>query len=289
MLGVDLATGTFQVRVDGFEDTGAQWRFPLRDVTGLRFPAGSVALPAAARGRLADADARYGETVVRPTSARSAAATSAAIRSAQERASRLLREQLGRAPRRLRTRSAEPDERLMRAWAAFAEAEGCSDIDHDVASAWVSNPDGYETVKAHMIVMARMGLVRYAGPELRDPTLLRGGLSARARRGHVAARLGFVRAFFALAGLTEVDLWRGFVVRRGRPLTGAPTLLGATFDGRVAREHFTTAHPDAAASGLHRSWVDVDRLFMTYLETPALSEKYHESEAVLLGDPRRLI
>ncbi len=81
---------------------------------------------------------------------------------------------------------------------------------------------------------------------------------------------------------------RGFVVRRGRRLTGAPPLLGATFDGRVAREHFTTAHPDASASALHRSWVDVDR-FMTYRETPALSATNHESEAVLLGDPTRLI
>ena len=291
ILEVDPATATFRVRVEAFEDAEAVWTFALRDVASLRFPQEGPVLPALAVRRLADADSAYRDVRTRVPLPRVVEETHAIIRRTQERAERLLAAQMGGRGLRLRLASAvgEADARLVELWEQFAQAERCAELEQDVATAWVSNPRGYETVKAHMIVMARMGLTRYTGPELRDSSQLTGLRSVAARRRHVTARLGFVRAVFARAGVAEVQLWRGFIVRREAPVAAVPALLSATFDRRVALQHFRAAHPNANGAALHRASVPVDRLFMTYLETAAMSSRYLESEAVVLGDGSRLI
>ena len=42
---------------------------------------------------------------------------------------------------------------------------------------------------------------------------------------------------------------------------------------------------DADAALLARQRVPVSRLFMTFLETAAMNDRYREAEAALIGDP----
>jgi hypothetical protein len=40
---------------------------------------------------------------------------------------------------------------------------------------------------------------------------------------------------------------------------------------------------------LCRQNVSIARLLMTFLETPAMNERYREAEAVLIGDPSEVV
>ena len=57
-------------------------------------------------------------------------------------------------------------------------------------------------------------------------------------------------------------------------------LVSASFSRRVAESHFGSA--DAAAGALYRQRLQPGRLFMTFLETGAMTRQYREAEAVLL-------
>jgi hypothetical protein len=52
----------------------------------------------------------------------------------------------------------------------------------------------------------------------------------------------------------------------------------------VAIAHFH-AGPATSTAALLRQPLPVDRLFMTFVETPAMNRQYLEAEAVLIGDP----
>jgi hypothetical protein len=62
---------------------------------------------------------------------------------------------------------------------------------------------------------------------------------------------------------------------------GELTLLVAGFSRAVAEAHFD----GGATAAMWRQVVGLDRLLMTFLETPALNAAFQEAEAVLLGDP----
>ena len=64
----------------------------------------------------------------------------------------------------------------------------------------------------------------------------------------------------------------------------AQAFVSATFDPAVADAHFAGGVTTIAAA-LYRQSVPVERLFMTYRETPAMNRQFRESEGVLLGDP----
>lgn len=94
------------------------------------------------------------------------------------------------------------------------------------------------------------------------------------------ARLGFVRAMFAGAGVLELTLYRGYAVSGGWTPDRAVTLVAASADRAVAESHFDAP---TAAGVLQRATVGIDRIFMTWLETPQLSHPYRESEVVLIA------
>jgi hypothetical protein len=96
--------------------------------------------------------------------------------------------------------------------------------------------------------------------------------------------MGFTRALWSRAD-GQVMLYRG-VAFHDRPATTdslgrrETPLTSASFSGQVAESHFHA--PDAAAAALYRLRLAPERLFMTFLETAAMSRQFREAEAVLL-------
>jgi hypothetical protein len=80
-------------------------------------------------------------------------------------------------------------------------------------------------------------------------------------------------------------IYRGIGLQADSELEpAAAALISVTLSGAVAESHFNSASCPAGA--LLRRQLPVDRLFMTFLETPAMNEKYREAEAVLFGNGR---
>jgi hypothetical protein len=138
----------------------------------------------------------------------------------------------------------------------------------------VSNPNSGELVKGHRIVIAELGLVAYAGKVVRDPGLFDDPWSRQRRAEHVLARLGFVHALFARLGHDHLVLYRGL---------SAEGPVHPTFSRDVAMSLFESGS-DRATRVLLRQAVPVDRVFMTYYETPQMNAPFKEAEAVLLYD-----
>jgi hypothetical protein len=278
---VDHELAMFDVRVEAFEDIGSVWRLPAADVSRLQFPRDGRTLPASTVRRLQSVDARLNRIhPIRRASARTAAATESAIVDASRRATSFL---LNDGPQQLLslpTRNRVGTARLHRALRRFLADSKIAGLDEEIARAWASNPSGYETIKAHLIVMAQMGLLAYRGSALRDESLLRGVRAEAARRTHVTERLGFVRAMFEVAGTSHVTLWRGsaFTGHDTRPAG----LVSTTFSPTVARSNFASRRPGQVGAALYRVEVPIRRLFMTYIDTPELSSRGRKAEAVVL-------
>jgi hypothetical protein len=60
--------------------------------------------------------------------------------------------------------------------------------------------------------------------------------------------------------------------------------VSATLSRDVATAHFDGG-PTTQTAVLWRQEVPITRLFMTFLETRGMNARFHEAEAVLIGEP----
>ncbi len=288
VMAVQTQIAMFSVRVDAFEDRGAVWHLPVREVAALDFKPHSHKLLSPKRsGELTRVDRTYPVHVaVRKPSARVSRNTEFAIKTARDSARAFLAS--ARKPDSLAIQSRRGNARLQELMTRFMTTVGCERIETEIARKWASNPHAHESVKAHMIVMARIGLGRYDAAPLRDRTTLLGPGTSWHRRRHIVHRIGFVGAMFEHYGFGTVQLWRGLTVAgSGLRKTSWP-LVSATFSRRVAQEHFASERSDQTGAALYRNCVPVSRLFMTYVETAHLNEPFREAEAVVVADPAAL-
>jgi hypothetical protein len=259
--GLSLARGSFAVRVDAFEDTGAVWEIPFEDVGRFQFALAAAETEVEA---LEAAVARLD----RPLRIEGADPAAALARIAEEREA--AREWLGPRPDPapyIARRAGEPA--LYEALAAFMESRGVADLERAFAERFVSNPRSGELVKGHAIVLAELGLCPFEGKVVRDAALFDGAGSRERRATHLLARLAFVQALWD----APVTLFRG----GADPPAGS--FVSATFSRAVAEANLD-GRPGAV---LWRGAVAPDRLFMTFMETEAMNVRYREAEAVVLG------
>jgi hypothetical protein len=280
VVGLHLAHGHFEVEVRAFEDAGARWLIPVESCAGYQFAPGEDATPEALAAledvvrRLDRPLALAADPAARvETRRRLAAERAAAARWLDERRA----SQLDLAAR-IRTR--EVDARiagLLEEWLARA---GLAELDAAFAATWVSNPRSGELVKGHAIVVAELGLCPFAGSVVRDPELFHGAASKERRAEHLLRRMGFVQALLARAP-SAPPLYRGMHFEGAASPRRLASFVSATFSLEVATANFAGG---AGSSGvLLRQPLPLERLFMTFLETRALSRSFREAEAILVG------
>ena len=189
---------------------------------------------------------------------------------------------LREARRRVARRRGEP--RLIAVLEEFLAERGLLELDRRFARAFVSNPRAGELVKGHALILAELGLCPYSGPIARDPRLLVAPDSRALRARHIVARLGFARALWTAWGLDTVTLYRAAATDAPLAAAEAPSgsFVSASFSAAVAEAHFAGG-PTTVAAVMWRRRVPVERLFMTFMETAALNERFLEAEAVLVG------
>jgi hypothetical protein len=284
VLGTDASRGEFEVEVGAFEDTGARWRLPVEDVSRFQFHLESPHLPDAEVHELEQLVARLSGRIRIPVEVEARERTLVDITAERGRLRPLLLDQAGLEEIELercvreRTGSAEAAAALE----VLLGAAGLGDLERSLSRTYVSNPNSGEVVKGHAIVIAEMGLCPYAGKAVRDEQLFEGDGSKDNRRRHILLRLAFLQELTALLGIAAVELYRGVALMSAVEAPRPSSLAATTFSREVATSHFDSHTPAAL---LARQRVPVSRLFMTFLETAAMNDRYREAEAVLIGDP----
>ena len=273
------ATGYVVVELAAFEDEGVHWEIELERLDRFQFAKGSSRVDGARLAELEEAVWRLDrplEIAVDPDAReRARSRLSAARAEAQQWLNRR------RVEVDLSKRKGDPS-----AWgllSAFVEERGLLEMERAFAERYVSNPGAGELVKGHRIVAAGLGLARYVGKIVRDPTLFDGAWSQERRADHLLARLAFVPELFRAAGHETVTLWRGLSSERPLEPLPPPSFVSATFSREVAESHFAGNEKTVAAI-LSRELVPVERLFMTYVETEAMNRQFLEAEAILIAD-----
>lgn len=290
VLSLEVQTATIVGCVADFEDVGAIWKLPFWDVSNFRVA------PSAKEISCAD-QKKFGDRCTALNKTQQIAACAADREQTETEIARLeikIRSWLGQHFADLPVLSGAMTDGVMpcvhwsAAFDAFIACADLADIDQAFAAQFASNPNASEMIKGHRIVLAQMGLVGYNGHIVRDPQTFQGAWSRERRRAHIVTRLAFMRVQASMLGLVELAVFRT-IYSDGR--LSAPRNTGfvsATFSAVVAAALFRSGQKTRCAT---LSWqqVPTGRLFMSYFETPALSARFQEAEAVLLFDPSNSI
>jgi hypothetical protein len=285
VLAVDDARGSFIVRIEAFEDRGACWELGLEEVERFQFSRDARTAGRVGVAQLAEARQRFNRHVHIEPEAGALDSTLRAIAAEQQQAAEALKPILpGLEGLDIYASRRNGEPQLWAALNRFLTERDLAALEDEFSGAFVSNPGAGELVKAHAMVLARLGLCPFDGKVLRDPAQLRAPWSTEVRARHLVARLGFMRALWAAWGIEEVMLYRAAASEGPLDPGRTGSWVSATFSREVAEAHFEGG-PTTRASAIWRQLVPVERMFMTFLETPAMNERFLEAEAVLVGDP----
>jgi len=273
--------GAFVVEINGFEDAGAHWELPLPNVTRFQFTHDASRTDTA---ELARAAAKFDHDMT--IDCDPAAREETEHRINEER--RAIHDRLtsGRydvdLPRRIAERTGVPA--LYELCRELMAERGIAELDDEFATVFVSNPASGELVKGHAIVLAELGLYPYHGGIVRNQDLFGGTRSKAHRANHIIARMALQRELWSMWGRATATVYRGTAVEGPLPTRSRSSFVSTTLSRDVATAHFDGG-PTTTTAVLWRQDVPIERLFMTYLETPAMNDPYAEAEALLLADP----
>lgn len=287
VIEVRVETGFVALRVDAFEDAGAIWEVPLEKVGHYQFAHGSSTATDAAIKEMQAAIERFDRETVIEADPEARRHTAESIVELQDGADDWLSEhsQFLEEKRRLPdVETRHGDGELAADLEAYMRERGLWDIERAFASQYVSSPYSGEVVKGHQMVIAELGLVSYSGPIVHDPAALSGDWDRERRADHIRTRLAFLRALFARLAIDHVVLWRGLAADEPLRLDRRRTFVSTSFSEIVARNLFESG-ADRPTRVLMSQSVPIERLFMTYLETAAMNDRFLEAEAVLLTHP----
>jgi hypothetical protein len=283
---VSADRGSFVVRVDAFEDGGAQWELGFEALDRFQFERGAARPSDRTLAELERSAAHFARDLSIECKDEARDDTLRRLRRRRDEV------RLWLAPRasalnvdlaeHIATRRGSPacygllDE--------FLGEHALDDLEHAFTTSFVTNPRAGEVVKGHAIVLAELGLSPYRGPAPRDPDLLSGPRSRARRADHLLWRLALTQELFAALGARSVTLYRAAATDGTLLPRRTGSLVSATFSRDVADAHFAGG-PTTRAAALWRQEIPTDRMLMSFLETRAMNERFREAEAILLADP----
>ncbi len=282
VLSVNEDIASFTVEVRAFEDIGAHWTYPLWQADKFLCSPGTPAHSATIIAARQSACDRFDQPLQLPIDPENRAASLVKLNTLTKQARDWLHD-TGHHPtpnQPLDTFSAFQDPTALPNWLSLQKV---STLETNFATHYVSNPHAGETIKAHRLALADLGLCPFEGRILRDTSEVSGPKSPAHRQRHILARLAFLRAAFDLLGQTHLPLYR--VIYSDEPLTPPRNtgFVSTTFSRDVALRFLKDGQTKRHAA-LYWQHVPVTRLFITYLETPQMRGLYEEREALLLWD-----
>jgi hypothetical protein len=284
VLDVAPERGSFSVRIEAFEDTGARWELGLEEIVRFQFAHDAVVVSEERLAELRRSAARFDRDLSIEAQPELSAGRLRRHRNQAREWLAVRRRRLDGIDPAAQIEQRDGSPALYELLDEFLAVRELDRLDRAFAAAYVTNPRAGELVKGHAIVAAELGLAPYHGKAPRDPELFAGALSHARREEHLLARLAFTQVLIELLHARDLDVYRAAStedVFRAQP---SPTFVSATFSATVAEAHFKGG-PSIRAAVLWRQRLPAWPTLMTFLETRALNERFHEAEAVLLADP----
>jgi hypothetical protein len=276
---------TFEVEIQAFEDRGARWWVPFEDVGRYQFALGAQTAPVSTVVSYEQAAQRFARPLVVEAGAHARKDSAERLEGERAQAARWLAVNSSEdleLSRHVISREKAPQ--LAGLLCTYLSERNLFDMDASFSAAFVSNPNAGELVKGHAIVLAELGLCRYEGRAVRSPALFTGGWSREHRAEHLLARMGFTQALWARIDVSEAPLYRAFASEHHAPERAPSSFISATLSLDVAIDHFRGGSGTRMAA-IYRQAMPLTRVFMTFMETEALSRRFKEAEAILIGDP----
>ena len=283
---IDPEIATFEIEIQAFEDTGARWSIPFEDVERYQFAAGSRSASIATVAAYEETARRLGQPLLVEPSAQARQASLRRLQTERAAAGTWLDANLAAQidlAAHIEARAGDPGcASLLRSYLNPLELV---EMDDELAHAFVSNPQAGELVKGHAIVLAELGLCRYEGKAVRSPRLFDGPWARDRRATHIIARAAFTQELWERAAPPRLPLYRAMAADSVLDWRRSGSFVSTTFSSAVALDHFRGG-PSTQTAAILRQATPTERLFMTFLETPAMSRHFKEAEAILIGDAR---
>jgi hypothetical protein len=277
------------VRVMAFEDQDALWDVPYEDIGRYQFRKDGLSAPPENVAFRQQAAERFNRHIEIPLNEVRQRESFEAISVERQRVAEWLsaHSRFLQSGKPLPMGEADGAPLLWADTNAYLDERGLSDVEEVLTRNYVSYPAN-ETVKAHRVAVAQLGLAPYKGKMLRDRSQTIGPLSLDQRAAHVIVRMGFVQALFQACGVDSVVLYRAESAETGlraRDVGGA--IISASFRMDIVQEMAGWVDSRRTVA-LYRQAVPIERVLMTYLETGAMNRTFREAEAVLLAAPTNL-
>lgn len=287
VIELEPETASFLVRVTDFEDEGAEWSFALWDVSKFLVPPSAHRMPEQQIKSLCKNIERLNRHIQIDADKTRFQDSTTQIRNIRHQAKAILGQRLTELP-------SDP-EKLFNSDAASAEWAsalarllkhyGLSAIEQAFIASYSSNPHAGEMIKGHRIILAELGLCPYAGQPVRSPDVFGGTWSKKLRRAHILTRMAFCRLMMERLELAAAPLYRAVYSDNEITTPRNSGFVSTTFSETVAKDLFRCGL-ETKASAIYWQKVPAERIFATFIETPPLSARYQEAEAILIYDPQ---
>ena len=282
----DEESAMFIWRITGFEDAGKCWEIPAEQIGSYQFRRGSVLLPPEdvkcieARCRILN------QKMEIPKLQTAAAITGEEIARQMQHASAwiLANSAFYHSGITLDFSASSGSELLFQDIKNYLSEAGLYELEKMTAEQYLLNPYSGEWIKGMKIVMAEMGLIAYAGTNIRRQESFSGIGDKQLRSKYIIARIAFLRSMSVMKGISEVPLFRGMSSERDFFET-PDGLLSMTFSLDTAMEFADMKQlSDSRSAYVVKYTCPVEKLFMTFFETEQFNERYPEQEAVIFYD-----
>jgi hypothetical protein len=173
VLDIRRSSGFFVVELLDFEDKGARWELPLERVKRCQFARGSAEASIAEVELYSEIVARLNRPLAIPADPSCRAQAEATIASLRKEVGAWMDTESTFVASGARVAFTDRTGSAL-LWAdldRYMLANSLGDIEGAFAEQYVRNPESGELVNGHRIVLAELGLVSFAGTQVRDPEL----------------------------------------------------------------------------------------------------------------------
>lgn len=281
---VDYESGLFKWTITDFEDKGNHWIVPFENVKNYQFEKDSNLLSSDEKSKVQDIITEYDQPLTIRANDEHFKATEGKIELLKVDAIQWLKDNSTflSSGEKLDYKADTGSEKLSHDLIQYLKEHELEEHETITADLIVLNPNSGEWIKGMSILLAEMGLVSFHGKVTRTKDIFTGLGAKDLREKYILHRLAFIRALFSLLAIEDVPLYRGmcseFDWRASKK-----TFVSFTFNDTIAKSFSGFEDDQFRNAYFVKSAVPISKIFMTYLETSQMNERYKESEALLFN------
>jgi len=277
----------FRWRISKFEDKGKYWDLPAEKVSKFQFSKDSLVLDNTEANNIKEKIEKFNILKVININQKQQEETESEIRKHEKNIINSLRNNsvFFDIPKKIDLQSEVGNSLIQKELTTYMKSQGLFELEKKTAEIIVTNAYSGEWVKGLGIVLAEIGLVPFKDKIPRTKDIFEGIGTKLLRRKYLIHRIAFIRAFFHLYGIDGVTLYRGMSTE-GDWIQKTKTFSSWSTRLAVAQSFAVLDVDKYKQAYLIKRTINVNKIFMSFIETKEMNNQYKESEVLLLFDER---